>query len=163
LCRALVDACIQAGYAARQVDDQEIGGNTQPRPRDRSVAATERVLTIWEMPVLEPGWAQRLEWRARRAGPVIGLAGFADRAIVARARGAGAVACLELPCDLDDLVDAVDRVVSSTPLDAWPIPPRIEPAHILPPPRRNTRRHVSMVAASPWPERGPLPTIPRNG
>ena len=49
---------------------------------------------------------------------MIALAGFADRAIVARAREAGAVACLELPCDLDDLVDAVDRAVVATPPDS---------------------------------------------
>ncbi len=127
LCRVLVDACVQSGYSARQVGEHEIGGHPHPRPRDRTDSGGQRVLTIWEVPVLEPGWPQRLEWRAHRTGPVIGLAGFADRAIVARAKGAGAVACLELPCDLDDLVDAVDRAVSSTPADEWPIPARIEP------------------------------------
>jgi hypothetical protein len=163
LCRALVDACVHAGYSAGQVDEQEIGGYPQGRPRDRSATAAERVLTIWEVPVLEPGWPQRLEWRAHRTGPVIGLAGFADRVIVARAKEAGAVACLDLPCDLDDLTDAVDRAVSSTPPGAWPIPARSEPAHVLPPPRRNARRRGSLAAASGWPDRGPLPTIPRSG
>ena len=73
------------------------------------------MLTIWEIPVLEPGWASA--WNGARFGPdrSIALAGFADRAVVARARAGGAVACLELPCDLDDLIDAVDRAVRSTP------------------------------------------------
>ncbi len=115
LCRALVDACGAAGYPAEAIDDQEIGGIPGPGRRQRSGSASARVLTIWEVPVLEAAWAQRLEWRARRTGPVIALAGFADRSVVARARGAGAVACLELPCDLDDLVDAVDRAVDSDP------------------------------------------------
>jgi hypothetical protein len=159
LCRALVDACILAGYSARQVDDQEVGGNPQARPRDRSGSSAERVLTVWEMPVLEPGWPQRLEWRVHRTGPVIGLAGFADRAIVARARAAGAVACLELPCELDDLIDAVDRTVSLTPTGSWPVPAGLEPGHVVPPPRRNARRRGGLVAVSHWPDRGPLPRI----
>jgi DNA-binding NarL/FixJ family response regulator len=109
--------------------------------------------------VLEAGWAQRLEWRARRTGPVIALAGFADRAVVARARGAGAVACLELPCDLDDLVDAVDRTVTLATPESWPIPARVEPPHELPP-RRKASRHRSLVAPPTWPDGGPLPRIP---
>jgi hypothetical protein len=160
LCRALVDACVHAGYTARQVDEQEIGGSPRPRPRDRSGSAAERVLTIWEVPVLEPGWPPRLQWRVHRTGPVIALAGFADRAIVTRARQAGAVACLELPCDIDDLIDVVDRTVSTTPADSWPIPARVEPPHVLPARRRNARRHGGLVATSHWPDRGPLPTIP---
>jgi hypothetical protein len=161
--RALADACVQAGYSARQIDEHDIGGDPRPRPRARSGSAAERVLTIWEIPVLDPGWPQRLEWRAHRTGPLIGLAGFADRAIVARARGAGAVACLDLPCDLDDLIDAVDRTAAATPPDAWPIPARAEPAHVLPPPRRNGRRNGKPTTASDWLDRGPLPTILPGG
>ncbi len=159
LCRALRDACGAAGYAVEAVDDQEIGGIPGPRRRQRSAPAAARVLTIWELPVLEAAWAQRLEWRARRTGPVIALAGFADRAVVARTRVAGAVACLELPCDLDDLVDAVDRAVTMTPPESWPIPARVEPPHVLPP-RRNARRDRSLVAPSTWSDGGPLPRIP---
>jgi hypothetical protein len=159
LCRALVDACVQAGYAARAVDDLEMGA-PPPRPQDRGSSASDRVLTIWEAPVLEADWAHRLEWRVHRTGPVIALAGFADRAIVARARKAGAVACLELPCDFDDLVDAVDRAVSLTSLDSWPIPSQVEPPAALPPARRKARRVGDLVAQSRWPDRGPLPRIP---
>jgi hypothetical protein len=160
LCRALVDVCARAGYAARAVEDREIGGGPTSRERDRGRSAGGRVLTIWEVPVLEPGWAQRLEWRAHRTGPVIALAGFADRAVVTRAKQAGAVACLELPCDLDDLVDVVDRVVAQTPPESWPIPPRVEPPHRLPPARRNPRSHRLLVAPSRWPESEAPPTIP---
>jgi hypothetical protein len=161
LCRALVDACVAAGYVVEAIDDREIGGIPGARPRQRPVSASARVLTIWEVPMLEAAWGQRLEWRARRTGPVIALAGFADRAVVARAKGAGAVACLELPCDLDDLVGAVDRAVIMTPSESWPMPARAEPPHVLPP-RRKTPRIGSMVASSPWPDRGPLPTIPSS-
>jgi hypothetical protein len=163
LSRALVDACARAGFAARVIDEQEIGGKLHPQPRERGVPTSERVLTIWEIPVLEEGWPQRLEWRAHRYGPVIAVGGFVDRAVVARARGAGAVACLELPYDVDDLVDAVDRIVSLTSPDSWPIPPRVEAHHVLPPARRNAGLRGSPTAASPWPDRGPLPTIPLGG
>ena len=81
--RTLLEACGAAGYRAETVEDQEVGGIL--RARNRPAPATERVLTIWEVPVLEPGWADRLERRAIQTGPVIALAGFADRAIVARA------------------------------------------------------------------------------
>jgi hypothetical protein len=163
LCRALVDACAQAGFAARTIQEQEIGGKPLPQPGDRSTPASERVLTIWEVPVLEQGWPQRLEWRARRYGPVIAVGGFADRTIVARAREAGAVACLDLPFDVDDLVDAVDRVVSDTPPDSWSIPARVEAPHVVPPPRRIPRRQGSLANSSTWPDRGPLPRIPPSG
>ena len=135
--RSVLDACISAGYRAEPVDDQEIGGII--RVRNRPGPATERVLTIWEIPVLESGWAERLEWRTLRTGPVIALAGFADRETVARARAGGAHACLELPLDMDDLIDAVDRVVRSTDLESWPVPPRAEPPHALPP---HSHRHA---------------------
>lgn len=160
LSRILIDACARAGYAVRSVDDREIGGEMAPRERDHSSTTVDRVLTIWEIPVLEPGWGRRLEWRALRTGPVIALAGFADRTVVTRAREAGAVACLELPCDLDDLIDVVDRVVEQTPADSWPIPARVEPPHRLPPPRRNPGRHRSLVSPSLWPDRERPPTIP---
>jgi hypothetical protein len=159
LCQALADALGAAGYQAEVIDDQVIGGLL--RARNRPAALPDRVLTIWEIPVLEPGWADRLEWRARRTGPVIGLAGFADRAIIAQAKAAGAVACLDLPCDIDDLIDVVNRAVRTTAPETWPVPARAEPAHDLPPrPHgRADRPEISAVPA-PWSERGPLPRIP---
>jgi DNA-binding response OmpR family regulator len=162
LSRALVDACVQAGYTARVIEDLQIGGPPHFQPADRRPPADERVLTIWELPVLEDGWPHRLEWRAHRYGPVIALGGFADRAVVARARGAGAVACLELPYDVDELVDALDRVASRMPTDSWPAPARAEAPHVLPPPRRNPRRQGHLLTPSTWPDRGPLPTIPQS-
>ncbi len=58
--RTVLEARGAAGYRAEAVDDQEIGGIV--RVRNRSAPATERVLTIWEIPLLEPGWAERLNW-----------------------------------------------------------------------------------------------------
>ena len=156
---AVLEACVSAGYRAELIDDQEIGGII--RVRNRPGPATERVLTIWEIPVLETGWAGRLEWRALRTGPVITLAGFADREIVTQARAHGAVSCLELPCDLDDLIDAVDRVIRLTALESWPVPPRAEPPHELPPRSHgNARRRGNPASSAPWSDRGPLPRIP---
>ena len=139
------DACVR-GRLRRQ-DGGRSGDRRQCRlARSGPTAdpAGERVLTIWEVPVLEAGWARRLEWRARRTGPVIALAGFRGSRGRDPRREAGAVACLELPCDLDDLIDAVDRVVGATPPDSWPIPARAEPPHVLPP------RVATPVATAAW-------------
>jgi hypothetical protein len=103
----------------------------------------ERVLTIWEVPVLEPEWAERLERRSRATGPVIALFSFADRMIVAGAKACGAIACLELPCNLDDLLDVIDRTTRSMPLESWPAPARLEPPHVLPPRPRRLRNRVA--------------------
>lgn len=154
--RAVLEACAAAGYRAEAIDDQEIGGII--RVRNRQGPSTERVLTIWEIPVLEPGWAERLEWRVLRTGPLIALAGFADREIVGRARAGGAATCLELPCDLDDLIDAIERVVRSNDPETWPVPPRAEPAHALPPrSHRHAHRRGNLAAPTPSSDRGPLP------
>lgn len=61
LSRAMVEACGLAGYRAEPVDAQEIGGIL--RGRNRPASTMERVLTVWEVPVLEPDWAERLAWR----------------------------------------------------------------------------------------------------
>ena len=160
LSSALVDACARAGYAAAAVDERAIGGELNGRDSDPRPSPGERVLTIWEVPVLEPGWAEDLAIRSRRTGPVIALGGFADRSVVARARESGAAACLELPCDLDDLIDVVDRVAGRTPADAWPVPARAEPPHRLPPLRRNPRRQPTSMAPTRWPDAGSPPRIP---
>ena len=73
---------------------------------------------VWDVPILEPTWATRLGARAN-AGPTIAAIGFLDRATRAQARQAGAVACLDLPAELADLVRAVDRATGS----------RRDPAH----------------------------------
>jgi hypothetical protein len=158
LCQALVEACRAAGYRAEAIDDRQMGES--PRSRTAAGSANHRVVTIWEVPVLEPGWADRLELRARQTGPVIALAGFADRAILASARASGAAACLDLPSNLDDLLDVIERTVRSTPADAWPVPARLEPPHPLPPPRHRAARRANHPPAALWPDRGPLPRIP---
>lgn len=158
LCLALVEACRSAGYRAEAIDDREIGDG--PRSRKPAAAPTQRVLTIWEVPVLEPGWAPRLARRALQTGPIIALAGFADRAIVAAARAGGAAACLDLPCNLDDLLDVIERTVCSTPKDLWPLPARLDPGHALPPLPPRAARRANRPQAAPWPDRGPLPRIP---
>jgi hypothetical protein len=158
LCLALVEACRAAGYRAEAIDDRQIGEG--PRSRAAAGSTTQRVVTIWEVPVLEPGWTHRLERRVRQTGPVIALAGFADRATAASARASGAAACLDLPCNLDDLLGAIERTVRSTPADAWPVPARLEPPHALPPPRHRAARRANHPPAALWPDRGPLPRIP---
>ncbi len=110
--RVLREAVAHAGYDATDAD--------APATRPDG-----RALTVWDVPTLEPRWEERLGDRCR-AGPVLALLGFADRAIVSQARRAGAAACLDLPCALDDLIDALDRMAKA------PARPRAEPAHATP-------------------------------
>ena len=90
-------------------------------------------LIVWDVPVLEPGWADRLAGRAT-VSPVLALMGFADRSTVATARENGASACLEIPCDSEDLIATIDRITT-----AWPP----EPAHPVPPPPMGSRTLLS--------------------
>jgi hypothetical protein len=79
--------------------------------------------------------------------------GFADRATVATAKASGAIACLDLPFEIDDLVDAVERAARSAAPDRWPLPARVEPPHHLPPrPRRRAPSRESTSVAPPWRE-----------
>ena len=84
---------------------------------------------VWDVPVLEPGWADELGRRSR-SGPVVALIGFASRELVAEARARGAVACLEWPVDLADLAAVLDRLPTQRP----------EAAHETPPPPASRRR-----------------------
>ena len=86
------------------------------------IDATHAVTTAWDVPVLEPEWPERLAALARTR-PVLALFGFADRRQVRQAHEAGAQACLDLPCDVDDFVMLLDRLSQV----------RTDPAHDLPP------------------------------
>lgn len=112
--RVLREAAAHAGYRATDAPALAFGPEAVP--------AAAGSLTVWDVPVLEPRWEERLERRCRM-GPVLALLGFADRAAVGRAREAGASACLDLPCALDDLIDALDRMAKGA------VRPRAEPGH----------------------------------
>ena len=81
LSRAVAEACAAAGYRVEQIEDQAVGARLPIR--NESQAATEQVLTVWDVPVLE-AWSERLERHALHVGPVIALLGFADRRAVSR-------------------------------------------------------------------------------
>lgn len=112
----LVDLCRAAGYRAEAAADPE--------------GMPARGTVVWDVPMLDPRWPDRMAARARSAS-VVALLGFADREAVALARRAGAVACLDWPCDLDDLAYVLDRVAAS---------PRAEAGHALPPAPASGRR-----------------------
>jgi hypothetical protein len=119
----LVDVCRGLGYRAEAAGDVE--------------GTSARGLVVWEVPMLDPRWPDRMAERARSSS-VVALMGFADREAVVQARQAGAAACLEWPCDLDDLSYVLDRIASG---------PRAEPGHAVPPSpafhRRNERAEVA--------------------
>ncbi len=105
------------------------------------------------MPVLETQWCERLKHYSQSTGPVIALLGFADRTIVAEAKAHGAVACIELPYDVDDLIDVIDRTARNVPPASWPLPARVERPHFLPPRprrRRQPREAPAPAPAPPW-------------
>ena len=106
LSRTIAEACTSAGYRVEQANDQVVGAPV--RATTEPAAPGETLLTVWDVPVLE-AWTDRLERHARERGPVVALIGFPDRNTVALARSKGAVACLELPLNLDDLIDVIDR------------------------------------------------------
>jgi len=91
------------------------------------VEATPGVAVVWDVPVLEPDWPERLAALSRKSS-VLALLGFADRATVTLARSQGAFACLDLPCDIGDLLHTLDRMTSArhdTPHATPPAPAAI--------------------------------------
>jgi hypothetical protein len=151
LCRTLVEVCVRAGYRAEAIDDLTDGEFVRARPA--ASPGAERTLTIWEVPVLEPGWPEVLERRALATGPVIGVMGFADRATVGRAKAHGAAICLDLPFEIDDLIDSVARAGGSRAPEQWPSAARVEPPHQLPPrPRRRAPSRETSSVVRPWSE-----------
>ena len=80
------------------------------------------VATVWDVPVLEPDWPIRLK-KLGKFGPVVALLGFADRSTVTLARRNGASACLDLPCEVGDLLAVLDRVATVRHDHAHEVPP----------------------------------------
>ncbi|AMV36755.1 hypothetical protein [Planctomyces sp. SH-PL62] len=117
--QVLREACDRGGY--RTADAPTLAASP-----DGDLPADGPRLTVWDVPVLEPRWEERLERRSR-LGPVLALLGFADRSAVTQAREAGAAACLDLPCAMDDLIDALDRMARRAAR------PRAQVAHPTPP------------------------------
>lgn len=120
---ALCDVCVAAGYPA-----SPISGWPETNPGG---------MAIWDVPVLEPSWPTELGRRSQTS-QIVALIGFPDRAIVSEARNQGASACLELPCDVDDLIYVLDRLTLA----------RSEPAHDVPPPPASLRRPNRPVVVS---------------
>ena len=126
----LSEICLAEGFKVSA--GREFTAQWQGRAAVADRAASQ-VLTLWDIPVLEPDWPRLLEGRTR-LGPVVALLGFADRATVGQARASGAAACLDLPLDVNDLVHVIERVNrklrsgSATKSEG-----RIELAHAVPP------------------------------
>jgi DNA-binding NtrC family response regulator len=164
----LAEACSAAGFEPRTAPDLDLGTRPWDGAGDGAPAGPD--LTLWDVPVLEPDWPDRLERRSRM-GPVIALLGFPDRGAVGLAKARGASACLELPFAVDDLIHALDRVVEGARREqSAASPSRSELAHAVPPPplgpkaprgREAIRRRAGWQP--PWPddESGPRMTSGR--
>jgi hypothetical protein len=121
--RTLAEACESAGYPSEAASDW---GEMTPGGA-----------IVWDVPLVDSNWPRVLA-KHSRLSKVVGLFGFADRSIVNQARGEGATACLDLPCDLADFVYVLDRVAGT----------RVEPAHDVPPGPALFRRGPRSVAES---------------
>ena len=152
LCRTIAEACAAAGYRVEQADDQIVGARIASR--NEPAPAGETLLTIWDVPVLE-AWTDRLERHALQYGPGRRLDGFRRPDTVALARSKGALACLELPLNLDDLIDVIDRFARSTarrdarPRPAGPNPPISSPRDRAAAPRTGRPPRRDIPVASP--------------
>jgi hypothetical protein len=142
----LREACLRAGYEASDAPTFQSSAN----------------LAVWDVPVLESRWAEQLERRSSR-GPVVALLGFADRAAVSAARDAGASACLDFPCAIDDLIHVLDRLAveaaSPTRGDSGT---RAQSPHPIPAPHaaRPQRGRTSPASGAVWPKPAAAPRMP---
>ncbi len=144
----IAEACTGAGYRVEQADEQMVG--TRAPFVNEVHEPGETLITVWDVPVLEE-WEDRLERHAREIGPVVALVGFPDRYTVALAKAKGAIACLELPLNLDDLIDVIERFTQAGNLEPRPAPARAEPPHTLPPrPRRQATQRPSHAEVKQW-------------
>jgi DNA-binding NarL/FixJ family response regulator len=142
----LREACLRAGYRASD-------SPTFQSPSD---------LAVWDVPVLETRWTEQLERRSR-GGPVVALLGFADRAAVSAAREAGASACLDFPCAIDDLIHVLDRLASeATPPTRGDSLARAQLPHAAHAPHaiRPRRGRTTPAAGLLWPRPAAAPRIP---
>lgn len=117
--RWIVECCETAGHAAFAHD----GWTDVPKS----------VLTVWDVPLLDHEWDEILA-RESRSRRLICLMGFADRALISRARRVGASACLDLPFEPADLSFVLDRVASRPGSDLG-----FDPGHEVPPAPRLAR------------------------
>lgn len=126
----LSELCLAEGFKVSS--GREFTAQWQGRAAGADRAANQ-MLTLWDIPVLEPDWPRLLEERTK-LGPVVALLGFADRATVGQARASGAAGCLDLPLDVNDLVHVIERVNRKFRADSSSkTEGRIEPAHAVPP------------------------------
>ena len=72
------------------------------------------------------------------------------------AKAHGAVACLELPYNVDDLIDILDRTARLLSIDRVPVPARTEQPHRLPPPPRRRQERREDPA---WSDRAEKPKV----
>ncbi|QEH33523.1 hypothetical protein OJF2_20250 [Aquisphaera giovannonii] len=140
---AIAEGLAELDFSSRAVADSGRFEALLPESDDMAEAA------VWDVPVLEPGWPEVMQRRARLA-PVVALLGLADRGLVAEARAAGASACLDLPLDLEDLGYVIDRVLAAAAVVGGPGARRAEGGHGSPPPPASRSR---------WPRQDSAPTM----
>lgn len=94
----LADMCQRSGF--------------QARPTPAWSSARGGSLAVWDVPVLDDRWKADMVRESRRRR-IVALAGFVDRSLATALKLAGARACLELPCQFDDLSWALGIVADT--------------------------------------------------
>lgn len=132
LSRWLEDVCTRFGF--------------RPIPRRSWAEAPEGPIALWHAPVLEPRWTDQL---AEAAGQrrVVALIGLADRELVRLARSSGAAACLDLPCDPEDLAFVLGRLAGDGVDDRKVDAPRHQRCRTS---KRARRRFVAGLPRRPY-------------
>ncbi len=126
----LTEICLAEGFEVFRSQEISPGWQGRAEAIGRDIAP---ILTLLDIPVLEPEWPRILKEHSN-LGPVVALLGFADRVTVTQARSAGASACLDLPVDFNDLIYVIERVNRQwRPAARGKAAHRVEQAHELPP------------------------------
>ena len=161
----LSEICKAEGFEVTSGPEHMIPWHSRASTTDRTGSP---VLTIWDVPALEPDWQRWLQHRTQ-LGPVLALIGFGDRATVGQARNSGAAACLDLPVDASDLIHVIGRINRKMLADySSNSEGRVEPAHVVPPApvsrARRGRAAISQRTTHPpvWSEGEPPSTISRE-
>lgn len=77
-------------------------------------------LMIWDVPLLNSRWETELLNQTKRR-PVITLMGMATRDLTEQARAAGAIGCLDLPFESDDLIDMIHHGLTFSDRHTGPV------------------------------------------
>jgi hypothetical protein len=121
----------------------------EPRLARRWADVGSEPIAVWDLPVPDGGWEDRLRREARRRAVIV-LGGFLDRPLVERLDALGAAACLDLPCSADDLAHVLNRLAIGLPRRRTHYLDSPAPTPPAPASRRRRAAHLDPQARFRW-------------